>query len=234
MTPRRTSQRGGVVTRLVVVLSVLLFFLLLYFVRHPLMRFAAEAWVVEDSLHNSDAILLLGDDNFYADRATRAAELFRQGLAPVVVASGRRLRPDFGLAEVMTHDLIERGVPKDRVIPFPQDADDTIDEAQALAPFAVKKKWRSVIVVTSSYHTRRARYIFRRVFPASVNVLVAAAHDGDFEPSDWYDKRRSVKRFLLEIEGMAAAIWQLRHRSASPRTAQSIVSRPAEPPQFMV
>lgn len=234
MTGRRTSERGGIVTRLSVVLFVLLFFLLLYLARHPLMRFAAEAWVVEDSLHNSDAILLLGDDNFYADRASRAAELFRQGLAPVVVASGRRLRPDFGLAEVMTHDLVERGVPKDRVIPFPQNADDTIDEAQALAPFAVKKKWRNVIVVTSSYHTRRARYVFRRVFPPSITILVASAHDGDFEPADWYEKRRSVKRFLLEIEAMAAAVWQLRHKRALPPGAQLVVFQPAETPQFVV
>ena len=234
MTGRRTSQRGGIVTRLSVVLFVLLFLVLLCLVRHPLMRFAAEAWVVEDSLHNSDAILLLGDDNFYADRATRAAELFRQGLAPVVVASGRRLRPDFGLAEVMTHDLVERGVPKARIIPFPQDADDTIEEAQALAPFAVKKKWRNVIVVTSNYHTRRARYVFRRVFPPSITVLVAGAHDGDFDPTAWYDQRRSVKRFLLEVEAMAAAIWQLRHGGASPPTAQSIVFPPAGAPQFVV
>lgn len=234
MIPRRMIQRGGIVTRLSIILFVLLFLVFLYLVRHPLMRFAAQAWVVEDSLHNSDAILLLGDDNFYADRATRAADLFRQGLAPVVVASGRRLRPDFGLAQVMTHDLVERGVPKDRVIPFPQDADDTIEEAQALAPLAAKKKWRNVIVVTSNYHTRRARYVFRRVFPSSINVLVAAARDGDFDPSVWYAQRRSVKRFLLEIEAMAAAVWQLRHGRASPPTAQSIVLHPAGTPQCVV
>lgn len=231
---RRTSQRGGILTKLVVLLCVVLFFVLLYFSRHPLMRFAAEAWVVEDSLQNSDAILLLGDDNFYADRATRAAELFRQGLAPVVVASGRRLRPDFGLAEVMAHDLIERGVPKDRVIPFPQDADSTIDEAEALAPFVAKKNWHKVIVVTSSYHTRRARYIFRHVFPASIHVFIASAHDGDFEPSNWYAKRRSVKRFVWEIESMLYTVWELRHDRVSRSRTQFVVPLGTGAPQFMV
>lgn len=231
---RRGSQRGGTVTKLAVLLFVILFVILLYLVRHPLMRFAAEAWVVEDSLQNSDAILLLGDDNFYADRATRAAELFRQGLAPVVVASGRRLRPDFGLAGVMTHDLIERGVPKDHIIPFPQDADSTIDEAEDLAPFAAKKKWRRIIVVTSSYHTRRARYIFRRIFPASIEILIASAHDGDFEPSDWYDKPRSVKRFVWEVESMFHAVWELRHRRISRSGAQFVVPAGTAAPQFLV
>lgn len=234
MIRRGTSQRGGTVTRLVVLLFVVLFFVLLYLARHPLMRFAAENWVVEDSLRNSDAILLLGDDNFYADRATRAAELFRQGFAPLVVASGRRLRPDFGIAGLMTHDLIERGVPKDRIIPFPHDADSTVEEAEALEPLAVQKKWRNVIVVTSNYHTRRARYIFRRVFPASINVVVASAHDGDFEPSDWYDQRRSVKRFLWEVESMLDAMWVLRHKRDSHPAAQFIVVPGAGTTPFVV
>lgn len=231
---KRGGQRGGTVTKLAVLLSLVLFVILLYLARHPLMRFAAEAWVVDDSLQNSDAILLLGDDNFYADRATRAAELFRQGLAPVVVASGRRLRPDFGLAGVMTHDLIERGVPKDRIIPFPQDADSTIDEAEALAPFVVKKKWRKIIVVTSSYHSRRARYIFRRIFPASAEILIASAHDGDFEPSDWYDKPRSLKRFVWEVESMFYAVWELRHARTSRSGAQFIVPMSTAAPLFVV
>ena len=234
MMPCRTGQRGGIVTRLVVLLFFALFFVLLFLARHPLMRFAAENWVVEDSLRNSDAILLLGDDNFYADRATRAAELFRQGLAPVVVASGRRLRPDFGIAELMTHDLIERGVPKNRIIPFAHDADNTIEEAEALEALVAGRKWRSVIVVTSNYHTRRARYIFRRVFPASITVLLASAHDGDFEPSDWYDRRRSAKRFLLEIEAMLAAMWELRHKRDSHPSAQLVVFPGAGTTQFVV
>lgn len=223
MNNSRKGERGGIVTRLAVLLFLVLFCAVLYLARHPLMRFAAENWIVEDPLQNSDAIILLGDDNFYADRATRAAELFRQGMAPLVVASGRRLRPNAGIAELMEHDLIERGVPKDRIIRFPQDADSTMEEAEALVSFVASKKWRSVIVVTSNYHTRRARYIFRRVFPGAVRVSVASAHDGDFDPSNWFEKRKSIKRFIWEIEGMVTAVWELRHRSDSQGAAQLVV-----------
>ena len=66
---------------------------MVYLARHPILRFAAESWVIDEPAAHADAIVVLGDDNFYADRATHAAELFRQGVAPVVVASGRRLRP---------------------------------------------------------------------------------------------------------------------------------------------
>ena len=157
---RRHSQQSRQFLFLIVFLAAL------YAARRPLLRFAGESWVVEDPLEQSDALLLLSDDNFFADRATRASELYRQKLAPVVVASGRRLRPSAGIAELMEHDLIERGVPKDRIIRFPHDADNTREEAQALRALVTEHNWHSVIVVTSNYHTRRARYIFQHVFPA--------------------------------------------------------------------
>src|SRR5271170_6537369 len=149
-------ERGGILSSLIALLFLVLLCGALYLARRPLLRFAGESWIVDESLDHADAIIVLSDDNFYADRVTRAAELFRERKAPVVVASGRRLRPYAGIAELMQHDLIERGVPKEEIIAFPQDADNTREEAQALLPFVQQKNWRSIIVVTSSYHTRRA------------------------------------------------------------------------------
>src|SRR5215469_8044918 len=98
-------ERGGILVNLIVLVVFLALCGVLYLVRHPLMRFAAESWIVEDPIEHADVIIVLSDDNFYADRATRAAELFREGKAPLVVASGRRLRPVAGIAELMEHDL---------------------------------------------------------------------------------------------------------------------------------
>src|SRR5271166_5189211 len=156
---RRNSERGGALVNLIILASLVALCLVVYWARHPILRFAAEAWVLDAPAAHADALLLLGDDNFYADRATEAAQLFRQGVAPVVVASGRRLRPSAGVSELMEHDLIERGVPKDRIERFAHDADSTRGEAEALGRLAKEKGWKRVVVVTSNYHTRRARYI---------------------------------------------------------------------------
>jgi len=210
---RRSSEYGGVVGTLIALLFLAAFCLLLYWARHPILRYAAESWVVDEPAPHADAILLLGDDNFYADRATRAAELIRQGVAPLVVASGRRLRPSAGIVELMQHDLIERGVPKEKILPFPQDADNTEKEAAALAKFCSERRFRSVILVTSNYHTRRARYIFKKAFPSSISVSVASARDGDFDPDRWWEKRKSEKLFVHEWEGMLVAVWDFHSSS---------------------
>ena len=207
----RTGKRregGGIITTFVALLFLALLCLTIYLARHPLMRLAGGWLVVEDTLEKADAIILLSDDNFYADRATRAAELYRQNLAPTVVASGIRLRPYAGISELMTHDLVERGVPKERIVPFPQDADNTGEEAEALKTLVTQKGWKNVIIVTSNYHTRRARYIFRKVFPSDVKLAMASARDADFDPSNWYEHRRGVKCFEHEVLGLFVAHWE--------------------------
>jgi len=217
--PAHSSQHGGILSSLISLLFLIVFCFVLYAARRPLLRLAGESWVVEDPLQQSDALLLLSDDNFFADRATRASELYRQKLAPVIVASGRRLRPTAGIAELMEHDLIERGIPKDRIIRFPQDADSTREEAQALRALVTEKNWRSVIVVTSNYHTRRTRYIFQRIFPESVSVRVASARDGEFDPERWWENRKSLKEFIRELASLVVATWELRREPA--HTVQS-------------
>jgi uncharacterized SAM-binding protein YcdF (DUF218 family) len=160
--------------------------------------------------------------------------LFREGKAVVIVASGRRLRPNAGIAELMEHDLIERGVPKNNILRFAQDADSTLEEARALARLAKARKWHSVIVVTSNYHTRRARYIFRRVFPQDIQVRMASAQDGDFDPQHWWEKRKSIKELTREFVGMAVTIWEVRGGRETSETTQSVVELVGLNPQLVV
>jgi uncharacterized SAM-binding protein YcdF (DUF218 family) len=228
------SQRGGIVSSLISLLFIVVFCITVYLIRRPLLRFVGEAWVVEDPPEHADAIIVLSDDNFYADRAAHAADLFRHGMAPLVIASGRRLRPYAGIAELMEHDLVERGVPKDKILRVAHNAENTREEAQALAPLAQERKWRSVIVVTSNYHTRRSRYIFRQVFPSQIAVRVSGATDGDFDPDHWWESRLGIKELTKELVGMAVAIWELHGQDKGGRKIPSVVGMNGLKPQLVV
>jgi uncharacterized SAM-binding protein YcdF (DUF218 family) len=225
---------GGIFLNLVILLFLVIFCFVLYLVRRPILRLAAQTWIVEDPLDKADALIVLGDDNFYADRATRGAQLFREGKAPVIVASGRRLRPNARIAELMEHDLIERGVPRERIVRFVHDADSTVEEARALTRIVKERKWHSVIVVTSNFHTRRARYVFRRVFPPGVDVRIASARDGDFDPEHWWEKRKATKELTKEFAGMVMTWWELRGKSETNEATQSVVDLRRAIPQLVV
>ena len=220
---KREGERGGGLASLVALAFVAALCAIVYFARHPVMRFAAESWVVDEPLEHADALVVLSDDNFYADRASHAAQLFREGVAPTVVASGRRLRPNAGISELMEHDLVERGVPKEKILRLSHDADSTREEAASLAKLAEERHWKGIVVVTSNYHTRRARYIFKRVFPAGITVRVASARDGSFDPERWWEKRESIKLFGRELAGMVVAMWEL--RGPEKQSTMTVVTR---------
>jgi uncharacterized SAM-binding protein YcdF (DUF218 family) len=228
------TQSGGIISSLISLVFIVVLCLALYLARHPLMRFAGEEWVVEDPVEHADAIIVLSDDNYYADRAAHAADLYRHGMAPYLLASGRKLRPYAGIAELMEHDLVERAVPKDKILRVSHQAENTREEAEALRQQVVDRKWRSVIVVTSNYHTRRARYIFTHVFPSAVVVHVSGAKDGDFDPASWWERRVSIKKLAIEMVGMVVAIWELQGQKGSAPKIPAVVGLIGLKPQLIV
>jgi len=204
------KQRGGIISSLLFLIFLAALFFLLYLVRHPLLRLAGGWWVVSDPLQHADAMIILGDDNFSGDRAARAAELYQAGWAPQVVASGRMLRPYAGVAGLIQRDLESRGVPAAAIITFDQHAENTRSEAEALRDLVAQRHWHRILVVTSNYHTRRARYVFGKIFPSDVSVLIESARDSDFDPDRWWETRSGVKVFFNESVGYCYAIWELR------------------------
>jgi uncharacterized SAM-binding protein YcdF (DUF218 family) len=216
-----SSQRGGIIFRLLGLLVLCLLAGVFYLVHRPLLRAAATFWIVQDRMAPAEAIIVIGDDNFEADRASEAATLFRAGWAPQVVASGRMLRPYASAADFIARDLVSRGVPASAVVRFSHRANNTLEEAESLEVLITQKGWHRILLVTSNYHTRRARYIFRKVLPETVSLEVVGVSDPEFEPASWWQSRQGRKRFFLETMGYLQAVWELRdrHSESSPKPA---------------
>ncbi|HEV2618216.1 MAG TPA: YdcF family protein [Candidatus Acidoferrales bacterium] len=208
----RAAERGGIIAKLLVLIIVVVLCFLIYVLRGPLLRVAGNFWITADTPAESDVIVILSDDDFTADRASRAAELYHAGWAPRIVASGRRLRPYASIAELMEKDLEARGVPEKAIIPYPHDATDTLIELTDIRGFVRQHGWKRVMIVTSSFHTRRTRYVCRHIFPADVKVLVEAASDVNYDPDSWWRTRGGLKIFFHEVVGMVVSAWEVHHQ----------------------
>jgi uncharacterized SAM-binding protein YcdF (DUF218 family) len=217
------GQRGGIISRLLALLMLCGFAGMIYLARHPLLRAAAGFCIVQDRIEPADVIIVIGDDGFTADRAAEAASLFRAGWAPEVVASGRMLRPYLSLADIMARDLESAGVPASATVRFSHRADNTLEEAEGLRVLIAQKGWRRILLVTSNYHTRRARYIFRKVLPGTVSLEVAGASGSGFEPATWWESRQGRKTFFLETVGYLVAVWELRHQQAGSSSSAMLI-----------
>jgi uncharacterized SAM-binding protein YcdF (DUF218 family) len=206
----RRAERGQILSSLIFLVAFLAFLGLAYLARHPLLRLVGSFWVVDEPDAHADVMFVLSDDNYAGDRATHAAQLYRRGVAPLIVASGRLLRAYAGIGELIEHDLLADGVPAGSILKFPTRATNTRDEAEAFLGLATAKGWKRILIVTSNYHTRRTRFIYSRVFPSDIAVSVASAPDSEFDPAHWWETRAGLKIFLNEAVGYVVARWELR------------------------
>jgi uncharacterized SAM-binding protein YcdF (DUF218 family) len=209
----RKRQTGGIFFRFLCFLCLLCLLLALYLARRPLLGLAGSFWIIDETPAQADAIVVLGDDNFNADRAARAAQLYRAGWASRVVASGRYLRPYASIAELEAHDLEDRGVPAADVVRFTHKAENTREETAALAQLISSRGWKRILLVTSNYHTRRSQYLAERQFPPGTTLRVVAAPDSDYDPQGWWRTRTGIKIFAHECVGMLVSVWEMRHNN---------------------
>jgi uncharacterized SAM-binding protein YcdF (DUF218 family) len=224
----RGAERGGLIVRLAGLVFLAVVALVLFFARFALMRAAGDWLVVSDSLQPSNAIIVLSGDDVNGDRAARAAQIYKAGWAPVVVASGTEIRTYLSEADLEMRDLESDGVPANAIVPLRQNALYTLQESRDLLQLCRAKHWTRVIVVTSNFHTRRARYIFQHVFPPSVQVRVSPSSDVNFHPGSWWETRQGMKTFARETAALCVAFWELHMSSLGAKAPQQPGSEAAK------
>jgi uncharacterized SAM-binding protein YcdF (DUF218 family) len=157
----------------------------------PAAWLAAEALVVNSGMERADAVVVLAGSSTYRERARRAAELFREGRAPLIALTDDGLRGGWSVEEQRNPLFVERaaeelrrgGVPDERIVRIGGTVASTYEEALRVREFAERNGLRSVLAVTGAYQSRRALWTLRRVFSGSgVEVGVEAAPPGEESP----------------------------------------------------
>jgi uncharacterized SAM-binding protein YcdF (DUF218 family) len=140
---------------------------------------AARALMVTAPLASADAIAVLSGSGTYVERTRKAAELYRQGRAPLVLLTDDHMRGGWSSAlqrnpyfvERATDQLIDQGVPAEKIRIVPGLASSTHDEALLIKDYATAQELRSILVVTSAYHSRRALRSLRHSFAGTGTVV---------------------------------------------------------------
>ena len=163
-----------------------------------LVAWGAAKWlIVKSPVAHADAIVVLSGSAVYGERTQRAAEYYAQGLANRVLLTNDNLRGEWSNAqqrnpffyERARDNLLRLGVPPDRVEVLPTTVTNTYDEALALREYTVANKLRSLLVVTSAYHSRRVSWTFEKVFAETgitINVQSVEAGEETPRPLTWW------------------------------------------------
>ncbi|MGK2958835.1 MAG: YdcF family protein [Acidimicrobiales bacterium] len=128
----------------------------------------AQVWMTsgEDQARKAGAIVVLGAAQYNGvaspvlkARVTHAAELYRQGLAPVVVVTGGRREGDrYTEASVAAGVLIQLGVPES-ALRLEAGGVSSWQSLAATARFLKDEGIKEVLLVSSPYHSLRVKHI---------------------------------------------------------------------------
>lgn len=168
--------------------SLVLFTLWLF-----LAPFFARNLIIEKPLKHADAILVLGGSRTYIERTKKAAELFNEGITSKIYLTDdgeqagwnqkEQRNPPF--VELARKNLIANGVPAENIEILESQVAGTMDEARLLSEKAKTANLKSILIVTSAYHTRRAFWAFKTAFAENdlpTELGIAAPPTGEQTP----------------------------------------------------
>ncbi len=181
--------------------------LLLIFVFIPRM---GTYLVAEHDLIEADAMVVLMGS--VPARALEGADLYREGFVHDVIVVQTYVESEELLAErgvqipgqaELTRDaLAQMGVPESRIEVLQGGVRSTWEEAQVVSAYlADNREIDSLVLVTSSFHTRRTLIIFERAcrdLDREIELIIRPSSFDTFQAYRWWQDRESAKKVVLE------------------------------------
>jgi uncharacterized SAM-binding protein YcdF (DUF218 family) len=180
------------------------------------LRWGGELLIAPDSMpkNANAAVILQGSTTGEKARIAGAMRLLQQGVVNQVLLS---VPPESYWGEAVppiAHAYLERnyGVELASNVDFcvvGPGVDSTEQEAVALDKCIRERAWKSIVVVTSNYHSRRAGIIWRKTvakLDPSVRLWIHEVHDPEFQPRGWWHVRLYAKTWFFEFTKL---IWTI-------------------------
>lgn len=160
---------------------------------------SASYLAVEKPIQSADAIFVLSGSDAYVERTAEAAKLFKEKTAPKIFLTNDGLKGGWDqeeqrnpyFVERARWELIGRGVPAEAIEILPTIVGGTIEEANLLIKVSAERNLNSLLLVTSTYHTRRTLWTFERIVsrnnsPLNVGIKFPSNENLIPSPFGWW------------------------------------------------
>ena len=177
-------------------------------------RLVGEWLVVNDPLQRAGAVVVFGGQVPF--RAMEAAAIYHQGLAGEVwLTQGALHEEDYALERLginrtaehlLSKQVLEAlGVPSPAIRILPERVENTAQEVRSVAGAARAAGVGRVILVTSKYHTRRVKILWRALTTGETAAAVRFARDDRSDIRHWWRHTGDAMAVSREIFGIANA-----------------------------
>jgi len=165
--------------------------------------------IVRDPLDSADAIVVLSGSSTLAERVQHAARLYSQHRSKRILLTTDNRQGGWSAAEqrnpyfdeIAVKELSRLGVPPQDIEVVRPPVNSTWDEALLIREYSKTHNFRSILIVTSSYHSRRALWTFRTMFEDSdTHVGVDPVETGiqTPPPATWWFHTRGWQLVVVE------------------------------------
>jgi uncharacterized SAM-binding protein YcdF (DUF218 family) len=166
----------------------------------PLLSGVSRSLVYENPLEKSEAIVVLAGGS--GNRIEAAVKLYKEGFGEKLFFSGFRLYPETYTSSLMKKYAIKLGVSEGDIISsIPEAEVSTRGESVANLELLNKNHIKNFILVTSAYHTRRAKLMYEKAVLSlgyNIEFLVYPAPDPFVPIEGWWKLRTAQKGVFLE------------------------------------
>ena len=171
-----------------------------YFARDVWLTALGSALIHDEGAGKAEIAVVLGGDQ-WGNRLIKGAELVKQGYVPHVLVSGPPGMYDINEADAAIRFAIRRGYPAEWFIPLYHPGLSTREEAGYVLDALKQRNIHSFLLVTSDYHTGRARRIFLSVEHqrgGGPDLRAVASRDQFFSANAWWHNREGRKIAFIE------------------------------------
>ncbi|MGL5621699.1 YdcF family protein [Cetobacterium sp.] len=142
--------------------------------------------VVNEPLKKVDVIVVYSGDS--GERTVKGVELLKAGYADYIIFSGGALYDDVRMADLMTDHALKLDVEIEKIIKE-REASTTHENALFVKDILLERQFKSAILVTSNYHSRRSQLTTKKVLKGSDIELVTVSSNDEFNKNWWKDGR---------------------------------------------
>jgi len=162
---------------------------------------SAGNWlVIDENNSKSDVIIVISGG--HGERVRHAVKLYQEHYADTLLLSGCPGNNNLNEAIPMRDLAVELGVPPGNIILDVLESHGlgTGVQAVSIREMIKKHQFKSGILVTSNFHTRRAAFIFKRALK-NMDMKLSVAYPGHdtFDPNNWWNSKRNFTKTLSEF-----------------------------------
>jgi uncharacterized SAM-binding protein YcdF (DUF218 family) len=197
---KKNSCMGGCLRIVGSGIGLLLLIVALVAGAYILLRAAGAYLIYADELQPADVIVVLsgGTDS----RMNEALSLYKDDYAKIIVLTETGEQTE-GYEYLNSFDmriqLMNNGIPSGNIMITDLTVNTTVDEAVAIRDLMRNRQFRSAIVVTDPYHTRRSKLIFNQVFDETgIDVIMHPVRSSWYNSRTWFTSVKGWQFTLLE------------------------------------